>query len=353
MKGIKIGNLLSKYPIMQGGMGVGISLSNLAGNVSKCGGIGCISAAQIGYRDKDYVIAPLETNLKVLGEEIQKARKIADGGILAVNIMYATKNYDKYVKAAVDNKVDIIVSGAGLPIELPELVEGSDVKIIPIVSSDKAAKIILRMWDKKYHRNADAIIIEGPLAGGHLGFHSDEVENISREAYDEEILKIIETVREYADKKQCEIPVIVAGGITSKEDIERYKKLNVDGFQVATKFITTDECDASMKYKEEFIKCKKEDIVIVKSPVGMPGRAIKNAFTEYSRENRVPIERCRSCIKTCNPTTTQYCISQALINAVKGSVDKGLIFCGANAYMENEIRTVQDVMNELIGYIND
>ena len=352
MKGIQIGNIISKYPILQGGMGVGISLGNLAGNVSRCGGIGCISAAQIGYYDKEYENNPLKTNLKVLGEEIKKARKIAGDGVLAVNIMYATQNYDMYVKEAVKNNIDIIVSGAGLAIELPSLVEGSNVKIIPIVSSEKAAKIILKMWDKRYNRNADAIIIEGPLAGGHLGFHSDEINSITDNDYDLEIKKIIKTVKEYAESKECSIPVIVAGGITSKKDIVRYKKLGVEGFQVATKFITTNECDADIKFKEAIINCKKEDIVIVKSPVGMPGRAIKNKFTEYVKDNKIPVNHCRDCIKTCNPATTQYCISQALINSVTGNTENGLIFCGGKAYTEDRIRSVKEVMEELINYIN-
>ena len=351
MKGLKIGNLESMYPIMQGGMGVGISLGNLAGNVSKCGGMGSICPAQIGYYDAEYEKSPLSINLRVLGNEIEKAKEISNGGIIAVNIMYATKNYEQYVKAAVESNADIIISGAGLPIELPELVKGSDVKIIPIVSSDKAAKIILRMWDKKYRRNPNAIIIEGPLAGGHLGFHADEVLGITKASYDEKIKKIIDTVKTFSCDKNCDIPIIVAGGITDKEDVDRYRKLGADGFQIATKFITTEECDADIRYKEAFIKCDKDDIIIVKSPVGMPGRAIRNKFTDYVRENKIPVERCRSCIKTCNPKETQYCISQALINAVRGNVDDGLIFCGANAYMEDKIRTVKEVMEELVGYI--
>lgn len=351
MKTLKIGNLEIKIPIFQGGMGVGISLGNLAGNVSRCGGVGCISAAQIGYNDKEYENSPLETNLRVLREEIKKAKKIANGGILAVNIMYATKNYERYVKTAVESGADIIISGAGLPLELPELTEGSDVKIIPIISSKKAAEVIIKMWTRKYKRLPDAVIIEGPLAGGHLGFKSEDVLNITNEQYDEEIREIINLIHEYDKEFQCKIPIIVAGGISEKADIERYKKLNVDGYQIATGFIATEECDADIKYKEAFVKCKKEDIVIVKSPVGMPGRAIRNSFTEYVRDNRIEVKKCRGCIKNCNMNTTRYCISQALINAVRGDVENGLVFCGANAYKINNISTVEEVMKEFSSYL--
>ncbi len=351
MKTLKIGNLEIKIPIFQGGMGVGISLGNLAGHVSKYGGVGCISAAQIGFNDKYYEKSPLETNLRVLGEEIKKAKEIAAGGILAVNIMYATRNYERYVKTAVENKADIIISGAGLPLELPELVEGSDTKIIPIISSKKAAEVIIKMWSRKYNRLPDAIIIEGPLAGGHLGFKSEDVLGITNEQYDEEIKKIIALIQEYDDKFHCKIPVIVAGGISEKADIERYKKLGVDGYQIATRFIATEECDADIRYKEAFINCRKEDIVIVKSPVGMPGRAIKNKFTEYVKDNKLDVKKCRGCIKKCNMNTTRYCISQALINAVRGDVENGLVFCGANAYKINKISTVEEVINEFCTYL--
>lgn len=345
-KPLKIGNLTAKLPIIQGGMGVGISLSSLAGAVAAQGGIGVISTAQIGFSEPDFNKHPLETNLKMIGEHIKRARKIAPEGILGVNIMVATQNYAKYVKEAIKNGIDLIISGAGLPTELPEIAKGSQTKLVPIVSSVKAANVILKLWDKKNNVAPDAIIVEGPKAGGHLGFKKEEVEHIDQVNYDEEIKNIIELTKEYEKKYNKEIPVIVAGGIQNKEDMEHYFSLGASGIQVATKFVTTEECDADIKYKQAYIDCKKEDIVIVKSPVGMPGRAIKNAFVERTFLGKIPIKRCHNCIISCNPAQTPYCITDALANAAKGNLDEALIFCGAEAYKEDRIRTVKDVLDD-------
>ncbi len=345
-KGLKIGNLTAKLPIIQGGMGVGISLSSLAGAVSAKGGIGVISTAQIGFTEKDFDRNPLEANLKMIGEHIKRARKLAPSGILGVNIMVATQNYARYVKEAIKNGIDLIISGAGLPIELPEIAKGTRTKLVPIVSSLKAANVILKMWDKKNNVTPDALIIEGPKAGGHLGFLPEQLENIDDAAYDEEIKSIIALTKDYSTKYGKEIPVIVAGGVQNKQDMEHYFSLGAEGVQVATKFVTTEECDADIKYKQAYINCKKEDIVIVKSPVGMPGRAIKNAFMERVYLGRIPIKRCHNCIKTCKPAETPYCITDALANAARGNIDEALLFCGANAYMEDKIRTVQDVLDD-------
>ncbi len=348
-KALKIGNLTAKLPIIQGGMGVGISLSSLAGAVSARGGIGVISTAQIGFTEPDFDRNPLETNLRMIGEHIKRARKSAPAGILGVNIMVATQNYARYVKEAIKNGIDLIISGAGLPTELPEIAKGTKTKLVPIVSSLKAANVILKIWDRKNNITPDAIIIEGPKAGGHLGFLPEQLEHIDEAAYEEEIKSIIALTRGYGTKYEKEIPVIAAGGIQNKQDMEHYFSLGADGIQVATKFVTTKECDADIKYKQAYINCKKEDIVIVKSPVGMPGRAIKNAFMERTVLGRIPIKRCHNCIKRCNPAETPYCITDALANAAKGNIDEALLFCGANAYMENRIRTVQDVLDDYFG----
>ncbi|MGB8454893.1 MAG: nitronate monooxygenase family protein [Anaerocolumna sp.] len=345
-KALNIGNLTAKLPLIQGGMGVGISLSSLAGAVSAKGGIGVISTAQIGFAEPDFDRNPLETNLRMIGEHIKRARKLAPSGILGVNIMVATQNYARYVKEAIKNGIDLIISGAGLPTELPEIAKGSKTKLIPIVSSLKAANVILKMWDRKNNIVPDAIIIEGPKAGGHLGFHQEQLEHIDEEAYEEEVKSIIALTKDYGTKYGKDIPVIVAGGIQNKQDMEHYFSLGADGIQVATKFVTTEECDADMKYKQAYINCKKEDIIIVKSPVGMPGRAIRNSFMERVLLNRIPIKHCYNCIKTCDPATTPYCITEALANAAKGNLDEALLFCGANAYMEDKIRTVQDVLDD-------
>lgn len=348
IKGIKIGELVSKYPIVQGGMGVGVSLSGLAGAVAAAGGIGVISTAQIGFSEPEFDNEPLKTNLRMIGEHIKRARKKAADGILGVNIMVATKNYAEYVKTAVDNKIDLIISGAGLPLELPKYTKGSGTKIAPIVSSIKAASVILKSWDRHFGTTADAVVVEGPNAGGHLGFKNEELEKINMNQYDEEIKGIISKVNEYGEKYDKEIPVIVAGGMENHEDLMHYIDIGAAGIQVATKFVTTYECDASDAYKQAYLNCKKEDIVIVKSPVGMLGRAIDNEFVKKTKLERIPVKKCHNCIVTCNPATTPYCITDALTNAVTGNLKEGLIFCGANAYKENRIRYVKDVINDYI-----
>ncbi|SHO49217.1 NAD(P)H-dependent flavin oxidoreductase [Anaerocolumna xylanovorans] len=346
---LKIGELTAKLPIIQGGMGVGISLSNLAGTVAARGGIGVISTAQIGFTEEEYDKNPLETNLKMIGEHIKRARKIAQGGILGVNIMVATKNYELYVKEAVKNGIDAIISGAGLPIELPSLVKGTKTKLIPIISSLKGARVLLKMWDRKENIAPDAILVEGPKAGGHLGFTLEEIKNYEEKAYQEEIKEIVSLAKEYGEKYQKDIPVVTAGGIQNKDEMKEYFSIGVSGIQVATKFVTTEECDAHIRYKEAYIDCKKEDIVIVKSPVGMPGRAIKNDFIERTFLGKIPIKRCHNCIKTCDPKETPYCITDALVNAARGKLKDALIFCGANAYLEDRIRTVDDVLADYFG----
>ena len=347
---IKIGDLEVKIPIIQGGMGVGISRYNLAGHVALAGGVGIISTAQIGYDEDDYEKNPLEANLRAIGKHIRKAREIANGGVIGVNIMVATQSYEEYVKASVEAGADLIVCGAGLPIELPKLVEGSKTLIAPIVSSIKSAFVICKMWDRKYQKAPDLVVIEGPKAGGHLGFTNEQLETITDEEYDIEIKGIIETVKEYAVKYAKKIPIIVAGGIFNKADVKKCMDLGADGVQVASRFVTTKECDASDAFKQAYINSKKEDIIIVKSPVGMPGRAINNDFIKKSLLGNTKIERCYNCIKGCKKTNIPYCISNALISAVKGNVDNGLVFCGANAYKCVKMETVQEVFDDLSEY---
>lgn len=346
-KELRIGNLTATVPVMQGGMGVGISLSSLAGNVAKCGGIGMISTAQIGYRKEDFKKNPIPCNLEAVQEEIHKAREIAGGaGILGVNIMVVTREYKSYVEAAVEAGIDLIISGAGLPMELPELVEGTETKIGPIVSSKKALMVITRYWLKKYNRLPDVVVIEGPKAGGHLGFSREELDTFTKESYDEEIKSIIQYSAELSEKNHVSIPVIVAGGIYTREDLDHYKAMGAAGVQMGTRFVTTEECDASLAYKNAYIEAKEEDIVIVKSPVGLPGRAINNAFLKKVQAGERFMRGCRQCITTCNPATAPYCITEALINAVEGNLDEGLLFCGSNAYRATKLETVSAIMEE-------
>ena len=277
-KPLQIGELIAERPIVQGGMGVGISLGNLAGAVAKEGGVGIISSAQIGFKEEDFENNPRLANKKAIKKEYEKARRISPNGIIGFNIMVALKDYREHVIEAAKAGADIIVSGAGLPTELPEYLKGFKTKMAPIVSSVKSAKVILKYWDRRHNTTADMIIIEGPKAGGHLGFSVEELE--SELDYDNEIQGIIDVVKEYEKKYNKDIPVVVAGGISDKNKVKHAFDLGAQGVQVATRFVPTKECDADENYKKEYIKAKKEDIVIVKSPVGMPGRAIKNKFME-------------------------------------------------------------------------
>lgn len=363
---LRIGDLVVENPVIQGGMGVGISLSGLAGAVAKAGGMGVISTAQIGFQDPDFEADPEKANLRAIAAELKKAREIAGSGIgslkpvIGFNIMVATKNYANYVRAAVLAGADIIISGAGLPIPLPEYVKGSKTKIAPIVSSAKSASVICRMWDRKYQRFPDMVVIEGPLAGGHLGFSREDLRKYGADtadvpstyrqaSYDQEIHKIKEIISQYEKKYNCKIPVISAGGVFAKEDMKHHMGLGVDGVQVGTRFVTTEECDAPLSYKQSYINAKKEDIIIVKSPVGMPGRAIKNPFIEKVLREKEKITHCFCCLEHCNPAEIPYCITRALIRAAKGQVEDALLFCGANAYRCHEIETVEEVIKDLCG----
>lgn len=341
MSELRIGGLCARVPVVQGGMGVGVSLSGLAGAVAAAGGVGVISTAQIGYRDPDFGRHPIECNLRAVGEEIRKARAAADGGIVGVNIMVVTRRYEEYVKAAVAAGADLIISGAGLPMNLPEL--AGDARIAPIVSSRKALHVISRHWKKKYDRRPDLVVVEGPLAGGHLGFSREDIDAYAvtgEKNYDDEIKSIIALADELGT------PVVVAGGVYERSDMEHYLAMGAKGVQIATRFVTTRECDASDAYKQAYIDAKKEDIVIVKSPVGMPGRAIHNAFLDKVSAGERFMRGCRQCITTCKPDTAPYCITEALINAVEGNLEEGLIFCGSNAYRADHIETVADIMEE-------
>lgn len=349
MKPLKIGNLIAEIPVVQGGMGVGISLSGLAGAVASCKGVGIISTAQIGYREPDWDANPVEANLRAIGTEIARAKEIAGGkGMIGANIMVATRDYEKYVEAAIRAGADLIISGAGLPVDLPRMAKGSGTKLLPIVSSLKSVQVICRYWEKKYGYYPDGIIIEGPLAGGHLGFLPEQLEDVEGLDYDKVIKDIIQFVKGYEEKAKREIPVIVAGGIYDRGDMLHVLELGAAGVQMATRFVTTYECDASDAYKQAYINAAKEDIVIVKSPVGMPGRAIWNPFMKKAGEGKIPHGKCHLCIASCNPVETPYCITEGLLNAVAGNVDEALLFCGANAYRATKLEHVKDILQEFI-----
>ena len=372
-KPLVIGDLKIEKPVIQGGMGVGISLHRLAGAVAKAGGMGIISTAQIGFREPDFKTNFVEANLRAIRNEFKKAREIAPEGAIGFNIMVATKHYDMWVKEAVKAGADAIISGAGLPVSLPEYAEAAyeemkamgkkflrRTKLAPIVSTAKAAMVICKMWDRKYHRVPDFVVVEGPLAGGHLGFTKEQLAQYGADstdvetsydqaAYDEEVKAIMKVVKGYEDKYETHIPVVTAGGIYTHEDVKHQFELGAEGVQVATRFVTTRECDAPDAYKQTYIEASKEDIVITQSPVGMPGRAILNPFLKKIKEGeRSAIKSCFQCLEHCDIKTIPYCITRALVNAAEGDEDAALLFCGSNAFRSDRIETVEEVMNALL-----
>ena len=337
-------------PILQGGMGVGVSLGGLAGAVAACGGMGCISTADTGYREPDFEKDPVSANRRALAAEIKKAKEIAGGaGIVAINAMVATQNYADAVKTAVEAGVDAIVSGAGLPLELPGLVGKADVALAPIVSSGRAAKLILRRWAKAFGRTADFVVIEGCKAGGHLGFAEEDLLAGKCQTLDEILPEVLAEVKPFEEQFGRAIPVFVAGGVYTGEDMAHYMKQGAAGVQIATRFIPTYECDASQAYKDVLLNASAEDVRIIHSPVGMPGRALNTPLVQKLSEGmRFPPKRCARCLKGCNPAQVPYCITHALIEAVKGNVEEGLFFCGANVGRLDKMRSVRALMDELM-----
>lgn len=342
---MKIGDLTFKIPIIQGGMGIGVSRSSLASAVANEGGLGVISGAQIGFEEFDFETNPKEANIRSFKNEIRKAKEKSPDGFIGVNLMVAMKNYADMVKAAVEEKVDVIISGAGLPLDLPALVENTKVKIVPIASSLKAARIIVSSWRKNYNREADAIIIEGPEAGGHLGFKYNELIEHKTEKLESIVTQVIEYLKDF----NKDVPVIAAGGIYDGGDIGRLLQLGASGVQMATRFVPTFECDASQAYKMTYLNAKEEDIVIIKSPVGLPGRALYNNFLKKIDDTKKEaITKCYACLNHCNPAETPYCITKALANAVRGNVQDGLLFVGSNVYRCNKIESIKEVIAGLM-----
>lgn len=346
---LKIGDLIAKIPIVQGGMGVGVSLSGLASAVANEGGIGVIATAGIGMLEKDFSTNYLEANIRSLKSQIRKARELTDG-IIGVNIMVALSNYADMVKTAIQEEVDIIFSGAGLPLNLPGFLkqfEKAKTKLVPIVSSGKAAYYISKKWIEEYNYPPDAFVVEGPKAGGHLGFKK---ENIDDPAFALENIMggVIDVSKRLEENFNKSIPVIVGGGIFTGMDIKKFLSLGASAVQMATRFVTTKECDADEKFKQTYIDAKQEDIVIIKSPVGLPGRAIKNEFIEETNKgNRKPFTCPYHCIVTCDYKQSPYCIAQALLSAFKGNMKNGFAFAGANAGRAKKIISVKELIETI------
>ena len=348
MRSLRIGNLAIAVPIVQGGMGVGISLSGLASAVANEGGVGVISSAGLGLLYREFTTDYLEASIQGLKEELRKAREKTKG-VIGVNVMVAMSNFADMVKTSIAEKADIIFSGAGLPLDLPSFLKSdSTTKLVPIVSSGRAAKLICEKWKKNYNYLPDAIVVEGPKAGGHLGF---KLEQINDENYSLEKLipEVVAEVKKFEDEYNQPIPVIAAGGIYTGQDIKDIMDLGASGVQMATRFVTTDECDASDEFKQTYIDSKKEDIQIIKSPVGMPGRAIGNSFLDKVRLGyKQPIRCPFKCIRTCEISSSPYCIITALINAFKGNFKNGYAFAGTNAYLATKIISVKETFQTIL-----
>jgi nitronate monooxygenase len=342
-----IGDLTISVPIIQGGMGVGISLSRLSSAVANQGGVGVIAAAMPGIHESDITTNPDEANIRALKDEIRKAKQLTSG-VLGVNIMVALTNYADMVRTSIAEGVDIIFAGAGLPMDLPGfLTPGCRTKLAPIVSSGRAAKLICKKWLSRYNYLPDAVVVEGPKAGGHIGFKYDQIDDpdFCLEQLLADVIKALKPIEESSGKT---IPVIAAGGIYSGDDIYAALKQGAAGVQMGTRFVATHECDADDAFKQTYIDSKKEDMVIIKSPVGMPGRAVGNDFLEAANKGRkIPFKCPFHCLKTCDPAKSPYCIGIALANARKGKFSYGFAFAGKNAYRINRIVSVADLMAEL------
>ena len=347
MKPLKIGDMIARLPIVQGGMGVGISLSGLASAVANAGGIGVISSAGLGviYRSysNDYNVASIHG----MREELRKARQ-ATKGIIGVNVMVALSNFADMVRTSIEEGADIIFSGAGLPLNLPSFrPAGSKTKLAPIVSSGRAAKLLCNKWKEQYDVLPDAIVVEGPKAGGHLGYKAAQIEDpaFSLEAI---VPEVVAEVKKFEEQYGVEIPVIAGGGVYTGEDIHKILSLGASGVQMGTRFVVTEECDAAPEFKQTYIDATEQDVEIIQSPVGMPGRAIHNSFLDRVKEGLTKPKACPfNCIKTCNVVDSPYCIMLALYNAYRGKMDQGYAFAGSNAWRSTKIMSVKELMTEL------
>lgn len=345
---LDIGGLTVNVPIIQGGMAVGVSGPRLAAAVANAGGIGVIAGVAIGYSEPDFSKNMMEADLRAVRNKIKEARHLAPKGVLGINLMVAMNHYGEMVRAAAEEGIDLIISGAGLPLKLPEFVKGFQTRIAPIVSSARAATTILHYWDTHYGRTAEMVVVEGPQAGGHLGFSEEILKGENKPSILDLVKEVVEAVRPYEQKFKKKIPVIAAGGIYTGEDIARCLQSGAGGVQMATRFVVTEECDADIRFKEAYIKAEEDDILIIKSPVGMPGRALNNSFIKKVTEYGDEVRGCFRCLKGCNPNVAPYCICRALINAVTGKVDDGLIFVGSNADKVKKIVSVKELMAELV-----
>lgn len=356
MKPLRIGNIEARLPIVQGGMGVAISMSGLAAAVANAGGIGVISAAAIGMTEPDYMRNYRSANKRALQREIRKARSMTNG-VIGVNVMMALTDHEALIRLAIEEEIDLVIMGAGLPLHIPAMLAEAGLtdfhtRLAVKVSSGKAAKLIFQYWANKYNRIPDAVVVEGPLAGGHLGFKADEVVG--------DTVPLAQLVRETVAQIQPfeaqfgkQVPVIAGGGVYTGKDMREMLQAGAQAVKLGTRFVVTHECDADIAFKETYLNCKEEDITIIKSPVGLPGRVIRNGFVdEIIKGNTKPFKCVWNCLSSCNYKEAPYCIALALYNASQGRMHEGFAFSGSNGYRATKITSVQEVVDEIIGEYN-
>lgn len=347
---MKLGNRELALPLIQGGMGVGVSMGGLAGAVAAEGAMGTLSTADAGWNEPDFAAHPQQANLRALRREVQRAKRLAAGaGLVAVNAMVATRQYADSVRTALEAGADAIVSGAGLPLELPALAEGFEALLAPIVSGPRAAQLICRTWAKRYGRVPDFVVLEGCQAGGHLGFEEADLLSGRCTPLSQLIPEVLAALRPFEEKFGRAIPLFCAGGVATGAEMARCTRLGAAGAQLATRFIATEECDAGQGYKDVLLAARPEDLRIIHSPVGMPGRAVNSPLVQrLAAGMRQPPAHCSGCIKSCRPAETPFCITHALIEAVKGNWEEGLFFSGSRVDLVDRMRTVPDLIDELI-----
>lgn len=347
---MKLGNRELALPLIQGGMGVGVSMGGLAGAVAAEGAMGTLSTADAGWNEPDFAAHPQQANLRALRREVQRAKRLAAGaGLVAVNAMVATRQYADSVRTALEAGADAIVSGAGLPLELPALAEGFEALLAPIVSGPRAAQLICRTWAKRYGRVPDFVVLEGCQAGGHLGFEEADLLSGRCIPLSQLIPEVLAALRPFEEKFGRAIPLFCAGGVATGAEMARCTRLGAAGAQLATRFIATEECDAGQGYKDVLLAARPEDLRIIHSPVGMPGRAVNSPLVQrLAAGMRQPPAHCSGCIKSCRPAETPFCITHALIEAVKGNWEEGLFFSGSRVDLVDRMRTVPDLIDELM-----
>jgi nitronate monooxygenase len=343
---LDIGDIHVPFPLIQGGMGVRVSLARLAAAVANEGGIGTIAA--VGLGDIEASKTDFENvSRNALIHELRRAKSMTDGPI-AVNILGVLSNARDLIQTSAREGIKLIVSGASLPLKLPEMVDDPTVNLLPIISSGRAADLVLRTWDKRYARTADAVILEGPLAGGHLGFSFEQLREPEKYSLSILLPEVLAAVKPFEEKHRRKIPVIAGGGIFTGTDIARMLQAGAAGVQMATRFVCTEECEVAPEFKQAYLDSKEDDIVIIHSPVGLPGRAIHNQFLRNLENDTLDRLRCPyRCLTTCNIAEARYCIAQALASAYQGDMERGLVFCGQNAYRMNTIVTVKELIAEL------